>query len=126
MVRVRGWTYSFAKTPLNAAQAPLATAYTIHCVRVDAGVWGPETMVGAGWAAALDFLPRRWRTMIFGSWRVWDEMSAGSGRTAFVCKLVGDGVAWTLRGAKSGTHGTGRLHVLWRTWREVSTWGPVV
>lgn len=26
VVRVRGWTYSFAKTPLNAAQAPLATA----------------------------------------------------------------------------------------------------
>jgi hypothetical protein len=28
-----GITYSFAKTPLKAAQAPLATAKNIHCVR---------------------------------------------------------------------------------------------
>lgn len=75
--------------------------------------------MGAGWAAALDFLPRRWRTMILGSWRLWDECWIGA--DGLCCKLAGDGVAWTLRGAKSGTQGTGRLHVLWRTWRSVQS-----
>ena len=41
--RVASKTHSLAKTPLKAAQAPLATASMIHCVRPHHDGRGPPT-----------------------------------------------------------------------------------
>lgn len=58
-------TYSFAKTPLNAAQAPLAMAYIIHCERGPAGVGrGSWAMGDAFSGVVVDCLPWRWRTIL--------------------------------------------------------------
>lgn len=73
-------TYSLAKTPLNAAQAPLARAKNIHCARAlhaeggppelpelpelpeMPGILSPLLLLWEGGGSGVSFL--RWRTML--------------------------------------------------------------